>query len=476
MKKIIFLYAFFGIYAYAQWQPDMRVTNAPDNSLTSYNNTRSIAASGNDVHLLWYDKRGGTYNQIYYKRSSDGGITWSADTQFTNNTWYITGYPSIVVSGLAVYAVWVYNHNAQGIIYYKRSTDGGISWSPITDAQIGSLSLYYPSTAVSNSVLHISTSNLVPGRIFYSRSQIGGIGWNSTVALSTIPSVSFFSSIAASDALINIVWQDIRDNSEIYYMRSADNGVSWGTETRLTNNSGNSNYPSAASSGSFVHIAWQDNRDGNYEVYYKRSINGGLSWEADTRLTNNSDSSYYPSIYSSGSNVHVVWQDYRNGNWEIYYKISTDGGVSWSADTRLTNNSASSINPSVTVSNTSVYIAWSDNRDGNYEVYFKRNPTGNPLGINIISSEIPEKFSLSQNYPNPFNPTTHVRFEISDLRFVKLIIFDNIGREISTLVNEHLQPGTYEVEWDGSNYSSGVYYYKLVAGEFIETKKMILIK
>ena len=103
------------------------------------------------------------------------------------------------------------------------------------------------------------------------------------------------------------------------------------------------------------------------------------------------------------------------------------------------------------------------------------------VGINQISSEVPEKFSLSQNYPNPFNPTTTIRFAIpsnvkSEMSNVRIIIYDALGREVQTLVNEKLSPGTYEVDFDGSNLPSGVYYYQLEAGSFSEAKKMVLIK
>ncbi len=97
-------------------------------------------------------------------------------------------------------------------------------------------------------------------------------------------------------------------------------------------------------------------------------------------------------------------------------------------------------------------------------------------GINQINSETPKSFLLFQNYPNPFNPKSNIKFQIAKLGEVKIVIYDILGREITFLVNQQLQPGTYEVEWDGSNYSSGIYYYSLVTTEFVETKKMVLIK
>jgi hypothetical protein len=106
----------------------------------------------------------------------------------------------------------------------------------------------------------------------------------------------------------------------------------------------------------------------------------------------------------------------------------------------------------------------------------------NPIGIQNISGEIPKTFSLSQNYPNPFNPSTNIHFSIpsvgnsSDRSSVRLIIYDMLGREVETLVNEQLNAGTYEVKFDGSKYASGIYFYVLKTEGFYETRKMILIK
>jgi photosystem II stability/assembly factor-like uncharacterized protein len=102
--------------------------------------------------------------------------------------------------------------------------------------------------------------------------------------------------------------------------------------------------------------------------------------------------------------------------------------------------------------------------------------TDGGIGIQKISSEVPSSFTLHQNYPNPFNPVTNIKFDIQKSSDVKIIISDVMGREITTLVNEQLKPGTYEVDWDAINYPSGVYFYSLTASDFVETRKMILIK
>ena len=98
------------------------------------------------------------------------------------------------------------------------------------------------------------------------------------------------------------------------------------------------------------------------------------------------------------------------------------------------------------------------------------------VAVNRISSIIPEKYILHQNYPNPFNPTTKIKFELPKSSYIKLIVYDLLGREVAKLVNEKLTTGSYETEWDALRFASGIYFYKLVANDFSETKKMLLIK
>ena len=94
---------------------------------------------------------------------------------------------------------------------------------------------------------------------------------------------------------------------------------------------------------------------------------------------------------------------------------------------------------------------------------------------------IPNKYRLSQNYPNPFNPTTTIKYQLptkvkSETANVKLIIYDILGREIATLVNQKQNPGNYEITWDAGNLTSGVYFCRLQVGTFVETQKMLMIK
>jgi hypothetical protein len=463
----------------AQWQPDVRLTNNAATSYTSLNNARCVVANGDSVYVVWYDERDGNA-EIYYKRSTDGGVSWGVDTRLTNNT-SISQSPSVSVFSSVIHVVWQDNRDGGNHeIYYKRSTDGGINWGTDTRLTNATNNSRLPSVSVSNSVVHVVWEDLRDGNyeIYYKRSTDGGVSWDADTRLTNDPANSLQSSVSVSISVVHVVWMDQRDgdNPEIYYKRSTDGGANWGADTKLTNNSDFSVYPSVTVSGSVVHVVWYDTRDGDHEIYYKRSTDGGANWGADTRLTNNPGFSVYPSVSVSGLIVHVAWKDQRDGNYEIYYKRSADGGISWGADTRLTNNSSVSENTSISSSGSVVHVVWRDWRDGNEEIYYKRDPSGNIVGIINTNWEIPEQFSLSQNYPNPFNPVTVISYKLAVSSFTSLKIYDVLGKEAATLVNQSQLPGTYEVEFDGSNLGSGIYYYKLTSGDFTETRKAVLIK
>jgi hypothetical protein len=120
-------------------------------------------------------------------------------------------------------------------------------------------------------------------------------------------------------------------------------------------------------------------------------------------------------------------------------------------------------------------LAMDDNgfETGNYTItYILTCPTDDVENVGTL----PLQYSLEQNYPNPFNPETKIKFQIPTSSEVTLKVFDLLGREVATLVNERLQPGSYETTFDGSGLASGVYLYRLKAGGFVETKKLLLLR
>lgn len=100
----------------------------------------------------------------------------------------------------------------------------------------------------------------------------------------------------------------------------------------------------------------------------------------------------------------------------------------------------------------------------------------NPSLGQEVTNIIPKEYALFQNYPNPFNPETSIKFDVPSAGDIKLSVFDITGREVNVLVNEKLNAGTYSVKWNGAQFASGIYFYRVQAGSFVQTRKMVLIK
>jgi hypothetical protein len=168
-------------------------------------------------------------------------------------------------------------------------------------------------------------------------------------------------------------------------------------------------------------------------------------------------------------------QDTSYWNWLNYGSIQTQYPSGVEGPVTIPSLAFVNINPNASV--ISYYaFAIADNQTELIAVMNEAtNKYNTVLSVDKIS-ELPTGYSLDQNYPNPFNPSTRIQFSINNTESVSLKVFDVLGNEVATLVNEELTPGIYQYDFDASNLSSGVYYYKLQAGSFTETKKMILVR
>ncbi len=172
----------------------------------------------------------------------------------------------------------------------------------------------------------------------------------------------------------------------------------------------------------------------------------------------------FPASYSFDDPKYIHYGYSQSPNSRIY--SSSNSGFSWNVDTLLDFEVHG-----MQFINTQVGYCI-----GNNGLIAKTTNGGGAIGIVPISTNVPDKFSLYQNFPNPFNPVTNIKFKIKEKEIVKLTVYDVLGREITVLINEVLQAGTYKIDWDATKYPSGIYLYRLESGNFTETKKMIYIK
>jgi hypothetical protein len=366
----------FAQVAQADWTTAKRLTWTSGQSAAP---VVAVDFSGN-LHIVWYDDTPGNY-EIYYKKSADGGVTWTSVQRLTWTSGQ-SAYPAIAVAfSSMLHVVWGDNTPGNTEIYYKRSTDGGTTWTSAQRLTWTSSSGYQAIAVDSSGNLHMVWESWVSaggGRneIYYKRSTDGGTTWTSAQRL-TWTSSSIYPAIAIdSSGNLHVVWMDnTPGNYEIYYKKSADGGATWTSAQRLTWTLGDSWYPAIAvdSSGN-LHVVYRGNTPGNYEIYYKKSADGGATWTSAQRLTWTSGNSWHPAIaVDSSGNLHVVWDDYTPGNYEIYYKKGTNGGATWTSAQRLTVSSGSSIIPDIAVdSSGNLHIVWYDDTPGNLEIYYKK--------------------------------------------------------------------------------------------------------
>jgi hypothetical protein len=183
----------------------------------------------------------------------------------------------------------------------------------------------------------------------------------------------------------------------------------------------------------------------------------------------------------------MFWHRYyvRSGTDFCYVEVSEDGGFNWSELASYTGYTTTLFPEQIDLSNykTSpilIRFRLRDNGDGyrydGWDIDDVELKDLNPTNLNEITNKIPSEFSLQQNYPNPFNPSTKVKYEIPERSFVTLKVYDVLGKEVATLVNDEKPAGVFEFEFNGAGLTSGIYFYKLQVGDFVETRKMVLLR
>ncbi len=384
MKSIVPMLLAVGCWlsvAAAQWEPEVRLTYQGNPARIWANNGWCLAATaGGTLQAVWWEGRDGNA-EVYGKRSTDNGVTWLPDENLSNDpdtSWA----PSLAVSGSTVHLVYKDKSDGWGA-FYRRSTDGGATWSADTAlARFSSPIGGSMTCAASDSLVHVlwAVFHGAHTQVSYLRSLDRGITWLPEVLLTHDSARSEDPAVAVSGSAVHVVWFDTRNSEgDVYYERSLDHGATWGQETRLTGDSAIVYAATVAVVDSLVHVAWIDRRGGGYQfqIYYMRSTNWGATWEPEVRLTDNSGACMFPVLAASGLNVHIAWYDNRTGNYQVYYRNSNDGGLNWTPELRLTQTSSSSSNPAIAISDDAVHIVFCDDRSGDTEIYYLRNPTGN---------------------------------------------------------------------------------------------------
>jgi predicted lipoprotein with Yx(FWY)xxD motif len=413
----------------------------------------SLISDGNGGAIItWQDKRDGSFNIYAQRINSNGTSLWTTDGVPICSEINKQENPTIASDGLggAIITWQDYRSNTDYDIYAQRiDSNGNVQWTT------NGLSLC---SLTGNQVYPVIINN--------------------------------------STYEVIITWFDVRNgiDPDIYAQRLGidgtvfwiSNGVALCTATNLQQ------FPVLVEDGSSgAIVTWQDYRSGAYDVYAQRiDVDGNVLWTTDgVPISAETDAQMSPDITSDGQGGAIItWRDYRdNGNQDIYaQRIDNNGNVQWTVNgIAISVATTDQYTPAITSDgNGGAIITWWDYRNGTTsDVYAQQVSHNGQLGVvtDVDDKNIPAlSFHLEQNYPNPFNSSTTINWQTLVGSWQTIKVFDALGNEIASLVDEYKPAGRHDVEFNPESSikhsASGIYFYQLKAGEFIQTKKMILLK
>jgi len=422
----------------------------------------------------------GTYGTIF--KSTDHGNFWTvrspsgtfetfSSVDFPDqNTGYILG-----------------NSNSTSSSFFK-TTNAGINWINFNSSY----------RMLQFDFLNDNTGYALSFSFELLKSQNGGLTWN--IINTPIDSLGLYRFVDANTGFISKVYSRGHDLN-----KTTDGGISWSSYSFHPDYVGSFQFP--AHDIGYLLTDWTA-----YNLY--KTTNTGVNWNFVNKLNFDTLSPIYSSLYFIDENNGFIATDFWNTLDLRTYTINktSDGGLSWyPVYDRFVDVSVSgypnlkfkffNINTGYTLGFNNMVLKSTDQGENWYEylnmerpiydIDFSDNNTGyiagaggmilkttngGIIGIENISSEIPSGFILNQNYPNPFNPSTIIRYSLAENGFTTLKVYDLLGKTIAVLVNENQRTGSYSVDFNGLDLPSGIYFYKLSVNDFIETKKMVLLK
>jgi len=468
---------------YAQIIPDFQVNESVSDTHQALC-AIAIDSSGNFV-ITWEDRHNSNSN-IYAQRYSSDGTALGSNFKVNNNIESgDRNNPSIASDSDGNFVIaWVDDNYGEQPIYAQRySSDGtalgdnflvrqgGGSSPSISSDDSGNFVItwhvyYWPEGQDTYAKRYSSDGTALGSNFLVNQGEVGG---------SSSPSIS-------SDSYGNFVITWNSDETIVARCFSS-NGTPLGISFEVNNHNqsafqGNPSI-SSDSYGNFI-ITWEDVRNEDRDIYAQRYSSDGTALGSNFKVNNNIESGDRdnPSISSDGDgNFVIAWDDYRDGDVSIYAQRYSSNGIAIGGNFKVTNTG---YDPDVILLKGKIYTTWTDNRGNGtgYDIW------ANVLDWNDPTTGIDEKdilkkpsiYRLSQNYPNPFNPKTIINYELPITNFVELSIYNLLGQKVATLVSEKMPAGDHQVEFNGQNLSSGVYLYRIEAGEWQDVKKMILLR
>jgi photosystem II stability/assembly factor-like uncharacterized protein len=361
----------------------------------------------------------------------------------------------------------------QNYAYILHTTNGGTNWF-IQDSSFNTN--YRAISVIGTNIIYAGGDTLGNGKL--SKSTNGGLNWQYIGTPSAIDDMYFLNQDSGYYCA-DFIGADVRTTT--------DGGATW--QVRING--------IAAQTQRIFFLNYNTGFCGaNFNLY--KTTNAGQNWVLNGNFTDGVNAVYFINnntgwiglaqnkvVYTSNAGTNWIYQVLPpNSSFTItdVYFYDTLKGWAGNRNIRIMKTVDGGLNWGYQLNSTTSYrLSFIDSSKGWIgDVGISKTTNGGGTifytGINIITTEVPNSYILHQNYPNPFNPTTKINFDIKAKSFVRLVIFDVLGKIVKELVNEKLNAGKYEYVFEAADIPSGIYFYKLITEEFSATRKMILIK
>jgi len=445
------------------------------NPITFHSGDPGIAIDKDGRFLLI---RLGTTPGLYSHFSTDNGLTWSGQRTVAIDDQYRAtlasdGNPTSGFYGRA-YAVWI-RFSPPYPAVFSYTNDGGNTWASITQVNAPAASQLGAGGEIAmglNGMVNvcwaraISISPFTEDFVGFASSTNGGTSWfvrENAFDMNGIKGMLAQKGNIRADGLprIDVDKSGGLRNGWIYITTTQRNLTPAGTDP---------------------------------DIILNRSSDGGTTWSSGIRVNqdavNNGKIQYFPAIHvDDGGGVNVIYYDDRATTTDSAYVTlsrSTDGGTTW-ADYKISDHNFKPApisglgagyqgdNIGLTSVGDTLWPVWMDNSSGIYQVWTV--PIDIPeLGTDVQEEPLPTSFTLRQNYPNPFNPSTVIEYELPRAGFVRLSVHDITGKEVALLANGGHAAGRHRVEFNATGLSSGIYLYRLSAGDKTVARSMLLLR
>lgn len=492
MRKVLLFIYFICLYfiphiSYSQLVSDFKV-NTDGTNYNQNNSKVGVDAEGNFV-IVWDDGRRNANPDVYFQRYNKFGAPLGVNTK-VNNSIYLSGSPEIAMKPNGNFFLCWYDYNGSvNRIRLKYFNSNGDSLSGTINFidDLTNQAAYYKMDLAPTGNLIVSWIEM-PFKIYYQIFDSNGVKAGSNILIDQSEREKRSNSVCVRE-----------DGSFIVCYDESNGGGGNYVMARLFNKDGN-----------FISVTRVNDITDIWDQYTRPSVStdslGRFSIAFNYyNLNSNSNSVCYQMFNKDGSkkgnnvfygggfgqyNSFVVKK--KNGEMLLSY---SSGSAPYQSVYLKTDTAGKIAGPQFLVSGESpastkflsdgkilkdrIISTWIDNRYGNLDIFCNIRSYVNPdsvVSINNISTTIPEDFKLYQNYPNPFNPETTIKFDVKKTGLVSIKVYDMLGSEKMNLLDENLQAGSYAGKFNLSGLGSGIYFYRIKANNFVDTKRMVLIK